>query len=57
MDLKELGEITVWMVVPSVDDDVAYGPFSTRGKALAFAEDADGSIFECRARLTSVKEI
>ena len=33
-----------------------YGPFSTQTDALAFAEDADGAIFECQARLTSARE-
>jgi hypothetical protein len=56
LELKELGEITVWMVKSAVDDGL-HGPFLTRDDALAFAENADGSIFECRARLTSAEEI
>jgi hypothetical protein len=54
-ELKEL-TVTVLMVVSAVDDGV-YGPFSTQTDALAFAEDADGAIFECQARLTSAREI
>jgi hypothetical protein len=44
------------MVVAAIDDGV-YGPFATCDEAFEFAEDADGSIFECRARLTNAKEI
>jgi hypothetical protein len=56
LNLKKLDEITVLMVVSAIDDG-AYGPFLTHGDALAFAEKADGSVFEFRARLTSANEI
>jgi len=54
--LRDLGEIELLLVVSSIDSGV-YCPFTTRDDASAFAENADGSIFECRARLTSAREI
>jgi len=54
--LRDLGEIVLLLVVLSIDENV-YGPFATRNDASSFAESADGSKFECRARLTSAREI
>jgi hypothetical protein len=56
--LRQFGvsEVTLFMVVPS-PGDVIYGPFSDRDEALEFAADADGSLFECRARVIGAKEI
>ena len=56
MELKKFGEITVLIVVSAIDAGL-YGPFLSRDDAEAFAEKADGSVFECRVRLTSAKEI
>jgi hypothetical protein len=38
------------MVVSDIDDNV-HGPFTSKYDALAFAEPADGSVFECTTRL------
>jgi hypothetical protein len=49
--------ITLYMVVSSIDDSVLHGPFATYDDALAFAEAADGSVFECTMRLIDIKEV
>lgn len=56
--LRQLGvsELTLFMVIPSMEDAI-YGPFGDRDEALEFAADADGSLFECRARVIGAKEI
>jgi hypothetical protein len=46
-----IGDFTMSMVVSDIDGEV-HGPFPTRDEALAFAANADGSVFE-----VSVKEI
>jgi len=60
-DDDELGaalpdELALYLIQSSIDDGV-YGPFANRDDAMAFAEQADGSVFECTARLIEVKEI
>jgi hypothetical protein len=54
--LRDLGEFKLFLVVSDLDSGV-YGPFSTDCEAFELAERADGSVFECRARLTSAIEI
>jgi hypothetical protein len=54
--LRDLGEFKLFLVVLDPDSGV-HGPFSTDCEAFEFAEHADGSVFECRARLTSAVEI
>jgi hypothetical protein len=48
--------ITLYMVASDIDDNV-HGPFATYYDALAFAEPADGSVFECTTRLIDIKEV
>ena len=48
--------ITLHMVVSDIDDD-AHGPFANYSDPLAFAEPADGSVFECTMRLCNIKEV
>jgi len=39
-------EFKFWIVISSITQD-PYGPFDTYKEAEEFAEDSDGSIFEC----------
>jgi hypothetical protein len=48
--------MTLYMVISDIGDNV-YGPFATYDDALAFAEAADGSVFECTMRLIDIKEV
>jgi hypothetical protein len=48
--------ITLYMVMSDITDS-AYGPFTTYNDAAAFAEPADGSVFECTVRPIAIKEV
>jgi hypothetical protein len=48
--------ITLYMVASDIDGNV-HGPFTSYHDALAFAEPADGSVFECIARLIGITEV
>jgi hypothetical protein len=48
--------ITFYMVASSIDGST-HGLFASYDEALAFAEPADGSVFECTARLIDIKEV
>jgi hypothetical protein len=49
-------QITLYMVQSSIGDTV-YGPFISCSDALAFAEPADGSVFECAMRPIDIKRV
>jgi hypothetical protein len=48
--------IKFYMVASAIDDGL-YGPFTTYCDAVASAEPADGSVFDCSARLVDVREV
>jgi hypothetical protein len=48
--------ITLYMVASDIDGNV-HGPFASYDDALAFAESADGSMFELTTRLMNVREV
>jgi hypothetical protein len=48
--------ITLYMVASDIDGNL-HGPFTSYHAALAFAEPADGSVFECTARLIEITEV
>jgi hypothetical protein len=50
------GIFTLYAVKSAIDDNV-YGPFVTYDEALAFAESAGASVYECTARLVNVREV
>ena len=45
--------VTMYLVASDIDGGV-YGPFSSYAGAVAFAEPADGSVFECTMHLVEV---
>jgi hypothetical protein len=48
--------ITFYVVVSDIDKNT-HGPFTDYDDACAFAQDADGSVFQLTARLIDVKEV
>jgi hypothetical protein len=46
---RRADRVTFLMVVSGFDGET-YGPFRTLGDAMEFAEDMNGSIFECTAK-------
>lgn len=50
-------QITLIYMVQSSIGDTVYGPFISCSDALAFAEPADGSVFECAMRPIDIKRV
>jgi hypothetical protein len=48
--------VTLYMIMSDIGDRI-YGPFVSRDDAFDLAEQSDASVFECTARLVSVREI